>query len=70
MTVKVDHAARRCEIWVSHEESGAYAQSEEYRQTVRRYRAQGYRICVFLGGREPLLPGVAALIDHQRGGFF
>lgn len=70
MTVKIDQAARRCEIWVGNHESTTYAQSEEYRETVRRYRAQGYRICVFLGGSEPLLPGVAALLDHQRGGFF
>lgn len=70
MIVKVNHAAKRCEIWVNHHEKATYAQSEEYRETTRRYRAQGYRVCVFFGGNEPIAPGVAALRDHQHDAFF
>lgn len=66
MTVKTNAAARRCEIWIGYGERNTYAASEEYRETVRRYRALGYRVCVFLGGNEPLLPGVAALLEHQH----
>ncbi|MGM9612125.1 MAG: hypothetical protein ACI3XZ_01345 [Butyricicoccus sp.] len=69
MTVKRNDAARRCEIWIDYGERSTYAMSEEYRETVRRYRALGYRVCVFLGGSEPLLPGVAALLDRQTGLF-
>lgn len=69
VTVKIDHAAKRCIIWIGRHEQAAYAQSDEYRATVRCYRAQGYRICVSFGESAPLLPGAAALRDHQRGGF-
>ena len=58
MTVKNNHAARRCDIWVAHGERETYAQSPEY------------RVCVFVGGEAPLLPGVAALLDRQQPGFF
>lgn len=68
MTVKINRAARRCDIWVAHGEKDGYAQSPAYRGAVRRARAEGLRVCVFVGGEEPLLPGVAALLDHQ--GFF
>lgn len=70
MTVKNNHAARRCDIWVAHGERETYTQSPEYREAVRRARAQGYRVCVFVGGEAPLLPGVAALLDRQQLGFF
>ncbi len=65
MTIKTDPAARRCNIWVSYGEQAGYTQSPAYRQAVRQAHAKGYRVCVFVGGEAPLLPGVAALLDHQ-----
>ena len=65
MHIQTDPAARRCNIWVNYGEQARYAQSPAYRQAVRHARAQGYRVCVFVGGQAPLLPGVAALLDRQ-----
>lgn len=70
MTVKTDHAARRCDIWVAYGERARYRSSPAYREAVRHARARGYRVCVFVGGEAPLLPGVAALLDRQQSGLF
>ena len=70
MTVKTDHSARRCDIWIAYGDRETYRSSAAYREAVRRARARGYRVCVFLGGEAPLLPGVAALLDRQQPGLF
>ncbi|MBS7225700.1 MAG: hypothetical protein KH050_10265 [Clostridiaceae bacterium] len=70
MMVRQNAAARRCEIWIGCRERDTYAGNEEYRETVRRYRAMGWRVCVFLEGREPRLQGAAVMLNHRWLGSF
>lgn len=55
MEVSVDAAARRCEIRIGCAERYVYASSAEYRETIRRYRAMGYRVRVFFDESAALL---------------
>ncbi|MCI2106647.1 MAG: hypothetical protein LKK00_08020 [Intestinimonas sp.] len=61
---------RRCDIWLTHAERNTYRESPEFQAACRRYRGMGYRICVYVGGSEPLLPNITALLDWQNYGLF
>lgn len=67
MMVRQNAAARRCEIWIGYSERNTYARNGEYRETVCRYRAMGWRVCVFLEGSEAQqLQSAAAMLHHRR----
>ena len=70
MTIQNDTRTGRCNIWIAYGERGTYQQSAAYRDAVRHAKTQGLRVCVFLGGEAPLLPGVTALLEHQQPGLF
>lgn len=65
MTIHPNHLDRRCDIWLNHEECVGYRNTPAFQSAYRQYHGQGYRICVYLGGSEPLLPNVTALLDWQ-----
>ena len=69
MTIRNQPAMRRCDIWVNYGEREQYTHLPAYRDAVRHARANGWKVCVFVGGEAPLLPGVAALLDHEQGFF-
>lgn len=57
MTVKIAEAAKRCEITIT----GAESSTLEVRETIRRYQARGYRVCVLTGDERPHNHYTAAL---------
>ncbi len=64
--LKVDEETKRCEIWVPFEGKECYRESEDYENSVRDYQNRGFSIVVFVGGRKPLLPAVAELLEAQK----
>ena len=65
MTICTDDRQKRCDIWLCHQEAAGCRADPSFRETCRRYRAQGYQVCVYAGGQEPLLPHVTALLRTQ-----
>lgn len=65
MFIKSDDTLKRCEIWIPYEDRATYKTSSEYMEKLRQYKAKKYNICVFIGGQEPLLPTITALLDEQ-----
>lgn len=67
MTICPNDSARCCNIWLSREEGRAYHNAPDFQAAYRKYHDRmGYRVCVYVGGSEPLLPNVTALLDYQR----
>lgn len=65
MKITVDELAKRVQIWVTYEEKNYYKNSAEYQRTIKKYKNQNFDICVYIGGNEPLLPNISALLDEQ-----
>ncbi|MBM6870884.1 hypothetical protein [Pseudoflavonifractor phocaeensis] len=65
MKICPDPVQKQCRIWLSHQESARCRADPAFRQICRSYRAQGYQVCVYAGGQEPLLPHVTALLRRQ-----
>ena len=68
MLINVLEDKKRVEIWVPYENRTDYKSAAEYYETVRKYRESGFMITVFLGGKEPLLPAVTALLEREQEG--
>ncbi|MGE4549556.1 MAG: hypothetical protein AB7C89_08420 [Intestinibacillus sp.] len=68
MQIKLYDTKKRCEIWVPHAERATFRNDPAYLDAVARSRSRGYRVCVYVGGVEPLLPNITALLDRQNGG--
>ena len=65
MEICPNPAKRRCDIWLTHAEGSEYRKSPEIQSVCQQYRRLGYQVCVYVGGSEPLLPNVTALLDWQ-----
>ena len=69
MKIIVDSFAKRVQVWVDNSNKESYKNSDEYKNVIKKYKNLNYNICVYIGGNEPLLPNISALLDEQ-GVFF
>lgn len=69
MKIVVDSFAKRVQIWVDNSSKNSYKSSDDYKKVINKYKNLNYNICVYIGGNEPLLPNISALLDEQ-GVFF
>lgn len=65
MYTRVFDDLKQCEIWVDYPERSTYKTTEDYIQTINKYKELKYKISVFVGGSRPLLPTVMALLEIQ-----
>jgi hypothetical protein len=68
MTIRENPAERRCELWIPNAERETYRSDPAFQSVCRRYRELGYQVCAYVGGQDPLLPSVTALLDGQNCG--
>lgn len=52
-------------IWVDNSEKDTYKDEITYKQAVSCYR-NTHRICVLVGGTQPIVPTFSSLLDAQK----
>lgn len=65
MKIIVDDRSLRVQIWVDFDKRYSYKNDPDYQKTIKKYKNLSYDICVYIGGNEPLLPNISALLDEQ-----
>ncbi len=66
MHIEIDEGALRCTIWVDKEHSNDYKKDAAYQDAVKKSKAAGYSICVFVGGSSPLIPVAYDLLNAPK----
>ena len=56
MYIEKNIDAQTCTIWIDKEHSQDYKNDVAYKQAIADSKADGYSICVFVGGDMPLIP--------------
>lgn len=66
MNIIVDQRTKRVQIWVDYAQKDNYKQNSDYQAAVKKYKHLSYTICVYIGGNEPILPNITALLGEQN----
>ena len=65
MVIRENTANGTLKIWVDNSEKDTYMQQSEYKETVSRFK-HTHRICVLVGGTQPIVPTISSLLDAQK----
>ncbi len=52
-------------IWVDKSEKDTYKENSEYKEAVSNFK-NTHRICVLVGGTQPIVPTISSLLDAQH----
>ena len=65
MVIRENPANSTLKIWVDNSEKDTYKEKNEYREAVSYYK-NTHRICVLVGGTQPIVPTISSLLDAQN----
>ena len=65
MVIRENPANGTLKIWVDNSEKDTYKEKNEYREAVSYYK-NTHRICVLVGGTQPIVPTISSLLDAQN----
>lgn len=65
MYISINSVLKQCNIWVDYTEKSSYKSSDEYVNTIAKYKTLKYKVSVFVGGNKPLLPTIISLLEAQ-----
>ncbi|MBP3580831.1 MAG: hypothetical protein J6K12_06255 [Clostridia bacterium] len=64
MIIREDPSNNTLKIWVDNSEKDTYRENNEYINAVLHFR-NTHKICVLVGGTQPIVPTISALLDAQ-----
>ena len=65
MVIKENPANGTLKIWVDNSEKDTYKENSEYKEAVSNFK-NTHRICVLVGGTQPIVPTISSLLDAQN----
>ena len=65
MVIRENPANGTLKIWVDNSEKDTYKENSEYKEAVSNFK-NTHRICVLIGGTQPIVPTISSLLDAQN----
>ena len=65
MVIRENPANGTLKIWVDNSEKDTYKENSEYKKAVSNFK-NTHRICVLVGGTQPIVPTISSLLDAQN----
>ena len=65
MIIRENPVNNTLKIWVDNSEKDTYKDVAEYKEAVSYYK-NTHRICVLVGGTQPIVPTISNLLDAQK----
>jgi hypothetical protein len=65
MVIRENPANGTLKIWVDNSEKDTYKENSEYKEAVSTFK-NTHRICVLVGGTQPIVPTISSLLDAQN----
>ena len=65
MVIRENPANGTLKIWVDNSEKDTYKEKSEYKEAVSHFK-NTHRICVLVGGTQPIVPTISSLLDAQN----
>ena len=65
MVIRENAANGTLKIWVDNSEKDTYKENSEYKEAVSNFK-NTHRICVLVGGTQPIVPTISSLLDAQN----
>jgi hypothetical protein len=65
MVIRENPANGTLKIWVDNSEKDTYKENSEYKEAVSHFK-NTHRICVLVGGTQPIVPTISSLLDAQN----
>ena len=67
MIIRENNSNNTLKIWVDNEERDTYTDTVEYKEAISYFK-NTHRICVLVGGTQPMVPTISSLLDAQNTG--
>lgn len=65
MVIRENPGNGTLKIWVDNSEKDTYKENSEYKEAVSNFK-NTHRICVLVGGTQPIVPTISSLLDAQN----
>ena len=65
MIIRENPSNNTLKIWVDNSEKDTYKNETEYKEAVSYFK-NTHRICVLVGGTQPIVPTISNLLDAQN----
>ena len=66
MQTKINQQSGTCQIWIPYQDKSTYKTSSEFSEVMSRCKKLQLKPYVYIGGQQPLLPTISALLDEQN----
>ena len=67
MIIRENNTNNTLKIWVDNSEKDTYTTTDEYKEAISYFK-NTHRICVLVGGTQPMVPTISSLLDAQNTG--
>ncbi len=65
MIIRENSHNNTLKIWVHNNEKDTYKEQSEYKEAISYFK-NTHRICVLVGGTQPMVPTISSLLDAQN----
>ncbi len=65
MIIRENNTNNTVKIWVDNSEKDTYTTTNEYKEAISYFK-NTHRICVLVGGTQPMVPTISSLLDAQN----